>query len=413
VSRPLRVIVVGGGIGGLCLAHGLRRHGIEVSVHERDVSATGRMQGYRLRISPDGEDGLRSCLPEKNMRLLAATSHERRGPGLLAYDDQLRQLWAPTFDDPRPDSADKVDAVDRATLRGVLLAGIEDAVRFGSTFVRGEQSRDRVVAHFADGNRQEADLLVAADGANSTVRTWLGIGDEPRDLGVRAVLSRTPRSAAIAAGMPELLHDQFVYVKGADGQHLGLMPMVFRTPPAEAAARLWPGLSLGPAEDYYMSVFSGHRDLFDVPDRDFFAMSGEQLRDFALRRTAAWHPDLRAIFAHAEPAETHPVALRTTLPVRPWPAGRVVPLGDAVHAMPPTGGVGANSAIRDAAVLSRELVRVRAGETGLPAALEEYQAEMVRFGDQSIRMSLRIAKWSIERFDIDETEYAPAGTAAR
>jgi 2-polyprenyl-6-methoxyphenol hydroxylase-like FAD-dependent oxidoreductase len=189
--------------------------------------------------------------------------------------------------------------------------------------------------------------------------------------------------------------------------------MVFRTPPGEAAARLWPGLSLGPAEDYYMSVFSGHRDLFDVPDRDFFAMSGEQLRDFALRRTAAWHPDLRAIFAHAEPAETHPVALRTTLPVRPWPAGRVVPLGDAVHAMPPTGGVGANSAIRDAAVLSRELGRVRAGETGLPAALEEYQAEMVRFGDQSIRMSLRIAKWSIERFDIDEAEYAPAGTAAR
>lgn len=62
---PIRVLVIGGGIGGLCLAHGLRQAGVDVEVYERDESADGRRQGYRLRISPQGEAGLRACLPDR------------------------------------------------------------------------------------------------------------------------------------------------------------------------------------------------------------------------------------------------------------------------------------------------------------------------------------------------------------
>jgi 2-polyprenyl-6-methoxyphenol hydroxylase-like FAD-dependent oxidoreductase len=407
-DAPLRIIVIGGGIGGLCLAQGLRQGGVDsVVVYERDDSARGRMQGYRLRVSPDGELALRQVLPQALQDLLTVTSNERHDEGLAAYDEHLEPLWAPSFTDPRGDAPDKVDAVDRATLRRILLAGLDDVVHYGKRFTHCEQTADgRVVAHFADGSTDVGDLLVAADGANSTVRAQLRPQDSALDLGVRGILARTPRAKAIEAGLPEILKDRFVYVIGSDGNHLGLMPMVFRERPEEAAARFWPGLPFEASGDYYMSVFSVHQKDLGLSDEVFFSMSGTELRDLALARTTEWHPDLRGVFAHAETDETYPIALRATAPVEPWAPGNVVPIGDAVHIMPPTGGVGANTALRDGALLSRVLVAVSRGEQSLADALAEYQAEMVRYANEAVNMSLKIAKWSIQ-IDVDG-EQTPA-----
>ncbi|MQY11606.1 5-methylphenazine-1-carboxylate 1-monooxygenase [Streptomyces sp. RB5] len=404
----MRVIVIGGGIGGLALAQGLRQAGLtDIAVYERSGAEGGRMQGYRLRVSPEGEQALRDVLPQHLQDLLTATSDDRTEGGLDAYDDQLEQLWAPSFTDPRDGRADKVDAVDRGTLRGILLAGLGGVVRFGRTFTRLERHDDgRVTAYFTDGTTDTGDVLVAADGVNSTVRAQVRPDDAATDLGVRGILSRTPRDKAIAAGLPEFMRDRFVYVIGGDGCHLGLMPMVFREQPSEAAAQLSPGLELHDPGDYYMSVFSVHRENLGLPDDIFFAMTGEELRDFALERTAAWHPDLKGVFAHAEPEETHPVSLRATLPVTAWDTGPVVPLGDAVHTMPPTGGVGANTALRDAAGLTAALVRVDRGEVSLAQAVAGYQERMVAYSTAAIQMSLKIAKWSIQ-IDLAE-EQTPA-----
>jgi 2-polyprenyl-6-methoxyphenol hydroxylase-like FAD-dependent oxidoreductase len=407
-ARPLRVVIVGAGIGGLCLAQGLRRAGIDVVVCERDRSPRGRMQGYRLRISPEGERALRECLPRRAQDLLTATSNRRHEKGLAAYDERLTPQWAPEFDDPRGDAPDKVDAVDRATLRRILLAGLDDAVRFGRRFTRFERADGAVVAHFADGGTEAGDVLVAADGANSQVRAQVRPGYRPVDLGVRAVLSRTARARAIEAGLPEVLRDRFVNVTAADGLRLALMPMVFGTPPREAAARIWPGLEFDDTGDYYMSVFSVHRDALGIPDDAFFAMSGEELRTLVLERTGGWHPDLRGVFAHADAEETYPLALRATMPVEPWAPGNVVPLGDAVHTMPPTGGSGANTAVRDASALCRALTAVARGRRTLEDAVAEYQAEMVRYATEATTMSLKIARWSMRRIDLDEADLTQA-----
>ena len=57
-----KVIVIGGGIGGLALTQGLRRRGVDVALYERDRTRTDRLQGYRLHLDPTGDRALRECL---------------------------------------------------------------------------------------------------------------------------------------------------------------------------------------------------------------------------------------------------------------------------------------------------------------------------------------------------------------
>ncbi|WP_039794116.1 FAD-dependent oxidoreductase [Amycolatopsis alba] len=396
-----RVVIIGGGVGGLILAQGLHAAGLPVTVHERDESPRVRTQGYRLRISPDGERAMRECLPPRVLELLLATSNERHGHGLLAFDEQLHPQWAPEFDDPRGPGPDKIDAVDRVTLRRVLLAGLGDVVRFGRRLTRVEEDADGVTAHFASGESATGDVLVAADGANSVVRNQLCPAERPRDLGVRTVFARLPMEGVHRAGLPEGLRGAFSYVIGSDGHHLGLMPMVFREPPSRAAARLWPGLDLPPGEDYYMAVLNVHRDELAMPDPEFFALDGRALAGFAAVRMRDWHPGLRGLFGLGDPRDTFAVSLRADLPVRPWGTDRIVALGDAAHTMPPSGGVGANSAAWDAALLTRLFRQVADGGTTLPAAFGRYREAVTEHATEAVSLSLKIAQWSIRKIDIE------------
>ena len=62
----LQVLVVGGGIGGLCLARRFRKAGIQVKVFERDHTVDARLDRYRLHINPAGTRALRACSPMRS-----------------------------------------------------------------------------------------------------------------------------------------------------------------------------------------------------------------------------------------------------------------------------------------------------------------------------------------------------------
>src|SRR3982074_850239 len=62
-TSPLHVVVIGGGIGGLCLARGRKKAGVSVAVYERNRTLTDRVQGYRVHINPAGSRALHACLP--------------------------------------------------------------------------------------------------------------------------------------------------------------------------------------------------------------------------------------------------------------------------------------------------------------------------------------------------------------
>ena len=84
-DRSLYVLVVGAGVGGLCLAQGLKGAGVSVAVFERDRATDSRPQGYRLNIDPTGSRALSDCLSPDLWQVLVATAGDP-GPGMGVFD---------------------------------------------------------------------------------------------------------------------------------------------------------------------------------------------------------------------------------------------------------------------------------------------------------------------------------------
>ena len=111
-SSTPEVVIIGAGIGGLCLAQGLRKAGIAVQVFERDTHPGSRWEGYRIAINADGAAALEACLPDPLWQAFLATS----GPG--GAFGVLNSRLEPLFQ--RAEDEDARFAVDRATLRRLL-----------------------------------------------------------------------------------------------------------------------------------------------------------------------------------------------------------------------------------------------------------------------------------------------------
>jgi 2-polyprenyl-6-methoxyphenol hydroxylase-like FAD-dependent oxidoreductase len=73
------------------------------------------------------------------------------------------------------------------------------------------------------------------------------------------------------------------------------------------------------------------------------------------------------------------INIRTSVPLDPWESSRVTLLGDAVHTMTPGRGVGANTALEDAALLCKRLIEVRDGRRDLIEAIHSYEGDMLEY----------------------------------
>ena len=169
-------IIIGAGLGGLSLARSLRRAGISVQIFERDESPFDRPQGYRLHLDADAINAAREVLTPELHALFQATSQWTEpfttilGKDLSVIkrlptdDDHGQDVW-PAYDGP-PVHAN----VDRATLRQILLAGLDGMIHYGKALDRYESDADDVIVHFTDGTSAKGQVLVGADGIRSAVR---------------------------------------------------------------------------------------------------------------------------------------------------------------------------------------------------------------------------------------------------
>src|SRR5262249_16383859 len=116
------------------------------------------------------------------------------------------------------------------------------------------------------------------------------------------------------------------------------------------------------------------------------------LRGIALAGMADWDGGYRELVRLTESDTLSLLTIRTSRPVGAWPATRVTLLGDAIHSMTPYRGIGANVALRDAALLGRQLTRAARGEVRLLDAIAAYERAMRRYGFAAVRGSLEAMK---------------------
>jgi len=377
-NAALRVVVIGAGIGGLCLAQGLKRAGIAVSVFERDASAHFRSQGYRVSIKAEGSQALSACLPAQLFELCVASSL-KQARRMVFLDHQLNQGFTKVL--PHPTTPDaSAFGVNRLTLREILLAGLDDVVHFGKTFTRYEEARDGTVrACLADGTSVVGDLLVGADGTGSVVRQQL-VPEARLDALHTILFGKTPLTAEALAWMPEHLIDSFNRISGPDAVALSVATCRTWEPAPQAAARIAPAVTLSGVPDYFAWTLSVSGDVRVVDGADLHRRANETM--------LTWHPALRRLIAEAEVASIFPITICSAQPVEPWHVPNVTVLGDAIHTMSPGRGEGANTALRDAALLRHSLVDFMPHGTPLAQAKAHYETEMLRYGFEAVDASL-------------------------
>lgn len=361
----MRIGIVGGGIGGLSLANGLLRAGVEVAVFEK-VKDFGQV-GADINLTPNSSGALKRLGVFDEVAETAARPTRR-----------LSREWATgvvTSDLPMGDEAEKKYGAPQLTVhRAALMSALYDAlpagtVRFDHQVASFADDGARVVVSFVDGGTEEVDALVGADGIHSMVRSALFGPQEVEYTGMVAYRAVVP--AGRLAGVPNL--DAFTKWWGPDP-----MTQMVTFP-------------LNRGEDVFVFATVAEPEW----NRESWTMPGN-VEDFRhLYRD--FHPDARALIDACDDVMKSALCVRTPMPA--WGAGLVTLLGDACHPMTPFMAQGAGQAIEDAVVLTRALTEPREG-VDLAARLRAY--EDTRRGRTSrIQLASRGNEWLRQGGDAD------------
>jgi salicylate hydroxylase len=393
----MRVMIIGAGIGGLTLAQALHHGGIEVSVHDRDpqVGATG---GYRLHLDDQACEVLRRHLSPQHYHALLASSVSRASLRRYTWaDHHLRPLVT------RPsDQGTDTLMIGRVPLRTLLTHGLDDRVRFGAEYVSHEVLSDgRITAHFADGSTDTADVLVGADGTRSRVAASLAGRDLANPIGFGGIAARTPLTARTRALLPDIVNDGPVLALGLKGASVFMQVHDPSGGPAidPASCTTVPAITEAPSLVWGLSATETV-----LPPATVQGMTGPELVEFTLSAVRGWPPAVLELIAATDPGSAAGFRFYAADPetdLTPWPAGPVTALGDAVHAMPPTGGRAAATAIIDADHLARELFAARDGHSTIALATHRFHREMAGYAPAAIRFSMLPLRWlsRVDRLD--------------
>jgi 2-polyprenyl-6-methoxyphenol hydroxylase-like FAD-dependent oxidoreductase len=377
ISSDFSVAIAGAGLSGLCLAQYLMRAGVDVHVYERDQSPFVRRQGYRIILDRYGLEALRESLPRPLYRL-ALTTGDEPGGHLRFTDSRLRDAFTITF----KDEPHATRQVDRATLRSILQTGLDGRIHYGKVAAGVDGGGPAGLRlRFSDGGAAPATVVVAADGVGSALRAQLMPDADPENTAMAGVYGLSPLRRNGESIIPDALRTSGVLaIADQPGRAFFFTSMRFGESPREAFARVAPGSFAPTGYDYVMWGLLLRQE--EVP----IAVRGDLLAlgDLAARRSADFHPLIRRLVDTAELDATVLNLFTTGRRPRRWAVPRATMMGDAVHAMPPFGAHGGNTALRDAALLGRRLVEAWESGTPIEEAIAGYQDEMVTYAFRAV-----------------------------
>ncbi|WP_329403100.1 FAD-dependent monooxygenase [Streptomyces virginiae] len=384
----MRVVVVGGGIGGLALGAGLRRRGFEVAVFDRDtdVAATG---GYHITLDERAQSALKDLVEPKIMQRLLASGSALRLRERDAFWDRRGRLLG-----HGPDLSDSASIdVDRITLRMLLAEAVGDGLHLGcnvSGVGHDDHGAPRVL--FTDGAPVSADLVVGADGTHSVVARHLAGGPTNSPAGIIGFSGRTLRRD-LSTGEQQRIGPRSGLAIGPRGGalYIGFLDPVGNT--ALDAPELRMSVTTGPTY-IWGAMFPESTSTDSLRD-----LRGGELQAALLGRfrERGWAEHTLEVIAQADPHSVagfrFNAASTRAEDLAPWPAGRITALGDAVHATPPTAGMGAGAAIRDAAGLLTHVSAAADGTATLTDAVDHFEAGMRRRGSEVLTLAMKTVRW--------------------
>jgi 2-polyprenyl-6-methoxyphenol hydroxylase-like FAD-dependent oxidoreductase len=362
--RDRRVLIAGGGIGGLTLALSLQERGIPCTVFEA-APEIGEL-GVGINVLPHSGRELTSLGLFAELDDLAIRTRE------LRYLNHLgQQVWAGAcglwggHDTPQL-------SIHRGRLHGVLWRAAQarlpaGGVRTGYRLRNFAQDADGVTARFVrpDGAEvaERGDVLVGADGIHSVLRALL----HPRDGGIRWHGSQLWRGAV---DWPAFDGGDVMVIAADSKAKLTVYPIAEGRSPG---TRLTNWIVNGKVAD----------GASPPPRREDWSRAGklEEVLPFA-RRFRLPFLDVEAMIRATPRFFEYPECDRDPLPW--WTQGRVTLLGDAAHPMYPTGSNGSAQAILDARCLASLL-----SELSPDAALKAYEAERLPKTAEVVRSNRR------------------------
>jgi salicylate hydroxylase len=334
VSRPLKIVVVGGGLGGLTAAAALVQSGFEVEVREQ-AARLGEV-GAGVQMSPNAVKVLRALGLEPAMKSVAFEPEAFVGrnwkSGRVLYKTPHKSQYANVYNAG-------YYHIHRADLHDILLRGIPAAsICLGSRCVDVTQHGSVAIAEFADGTSVEADVVIGADGIHSAVRSSLFGPAQARFTGNMCWRGLVPIEA-LPSGLVEPMATNWL---GPNGHVVHY-------------------LVKGGAFVNFVAVYET-----DAWTEESWSIKAD--RSELLSTYGNWNERLLKVFAAAE--HCFKWALYDRDPLPRWSSGPITLLGDAAHPMLPFLAQGAAMAIEDGFTVARALAR----QSGDPAAaLVEYQ----------------------------------------
>ena len=334
-----KVLIIGGGIAGLTLALSLKKLGIPVVVHEKYDHYQNQQTGfliwsYAIKILQD----LGIPVDEVGAPLESFQIHGRKGRFVCEM---------PIGSVSRLHGANSYE-INRYRLSELLSRMVGDDLILGSECISVSSLEEKAIATFADGSSDQGDILIACDGSNSVVRMFIHPGVQLRMLGSGGWIS-------VINQRPPLL-------------------------PLNTQMEFWqPGVKAGVAD-------LGHGETrWYVAFKNYIPSAVESKKDQIFNRMKPLPEMIKSCLECTDEDQMVPTQAGDLLALSPWYRDRVLMIGDAAHATSPYAGMGACSAIADAAFLADLIGSGRS----IPAIFQDFQAVRKHAADSVIKESRR------------------------
>lgn len=347
----------------MTLARLLQMKGANVQVYERDFTKDVRVQGATLDLHQ--ESGLEALRRASLLETFYA--HYRPDAGRLRILDKKARIHLDDHADERALAEDRPE-IDRAPLRSLLLASLESGtVVWDCQFVSMEKKTNGWLLHFNNQASAYADIVIAADGANSKLRPYL-TDIKPIYSGMTIVEGNLYNASTNASRLWQLVNGGKIFAFG-DEQSLILSAK------GEGSLSFYTGCKV-------------EENWVEASGIDF--NRNDQVYAWFSDAFGSWDGIWQELFAVDEVWCMPRPQYHFPLDQHWQPVANLTMLGDAAHRMPPYAGEGVNMAMQDAYELADCLTGV-AFESS-QAAIAHYEANMLNRSTDVTRFTLEMTE---------------------